>query len=145
MITADDAPKQLSKKLAAVLSEKLEAGVAMNALAHMALGMGTVLGSGESLMCDYVDGSGVHHPSISAYPFIVLKGRPGKIREAVSAAQNTEIKTVDFVNTMTVGSYSDQLARTKSTSNEELDFYGAVFFGDSAHVSEITKKFSLYR
>jgi hypothetical protein len=145
MITAEDAPQQLTKKLAAVLSEKLEPGMAMNALAHMALGMGTVVGPAEGLMCDYVDGSGAHHPSISAYPFIVLKGRPGKIREAIGIAQGAGIKTVDFVNTMTVGSYTEQLTRTKAAKNEDLEFYGAVFFGDFASVNDITKKFSLYK
>ncbi len=37
MLTVNDASQILTKKLVAVLSEKLEAGTAMNALAHMAL------------------------------------------------------------------------------------------------------------
>jgi hypothetical protein len=145
MITADDPPKSLTKKLIAVLNEKLEAGIALNALAHMALGMGTVLGPEEAMMCDYVDAGNGHHPSISAYPFIVLKGRPNKIREAIDAAKNGNIQVVDFTHTMTVGTYVEQLQRTKSTPNAELEFYGAVFYGDAVAVSEITRKFSLYK
>jgi Protein of unknown function (DUF2000) len=145
MITLDDSPKTLEKKLVAVLNEKLEPGVALNALAHMALGMGTVLGPIEAMMCDYVDADHTHHPSISAYPFIVLKGRPTKIREAIDAAKNGNVKVVDFTNTMTVGTYVEQLQRTKSTPNSELEFYGAVFYGDISAVSEITRKFSLYK
>jgi hypothetical protein len=145
MIVAGDAPQTLTKKLVAVLNEKLEAGVALNALAHMALGMGARLGPEQGLMCDYIDASGVSHPSISAYPFIVLKGRPGKIREALELARGKGIEAVDFVNTMTVGGYSEQLHRTKATANAELDFSGIVLFGDVAEVSELTRKFSLYK
>ena len=145
MITAEDAPRILTKKLVAVISDKLEAGTAMNALAHMALGLGTLLGSDEALMCDYKDATGVSHPAISAYPFIILKGRPSKIREAIEISKLQDIRIVDFINTMTVGSYTEQLERTKSTPHQDLEFYGAVFYGETAAVSEITKKFSLFR
>ena len=145
MITVQDDPKILDKKLVAVLNEKLEPGVAMNALAHMALGMGTVLGPDEAMMCDYIDANAAHHPSISAYPFIILKGRPNKIREAIDVARNANIQAVDFTNTMTVGSYVEQLQRTKATPNSELEFYGAVFYGAIDKVSEITRKFSLFK
>lgn len=145
MITAEDQPRTLTKKLVAVVSEKLEAGTAMNALAHMSLGLGTLLGPDEALMCDYRDASGISHPAISAYPYIILQGRPGKIREAVEIAKAQGISTVDFTNTMTVGSYTEQMERTKATNNQDLEFYGAAFFGETAAVSEITKKFSLFR
>lgn len=145
MIVAEDAPKILTNKLVAVVSEKLEAGVAMNALAHMSLGLGTLLGPEEALMSDYKDASGISHQAISAYPFIILKGRPNKIREAVELAKAQNIRTVDFVNTMTVGSYTEQLERTKTVNNQDLEFYGAVFYGETAQISEITKKFSLFR
>ncbi len=117
----------------------------MNALAHMSLGLGTLLGPDEALMCDYKDGSGITHPAISAYPFIILKGRPNKIREAVDLAKARNIRAIDFINTMTVGSYTEQLERTKATNNQDLEFYGAVFYGEIMSVSEITKKFSLFR
>ena len=145
MIIAEDAPKVLTKKLVAVISEKIEIGVAMNAVAHMSLGMGTILGIDESLMCDYVDADGVHHPAISAYPFIILKGRPTKIREALDAAKGKGIVAVDFTSTMTIGSYTEQLARTKTTANAALEFYGMVFFGETEAVSELTRKFSLFK
>ena len=145
MITVEDAAKTLTKKLVAVISDKLEAGTAMNALAHMSLGLGTLLGPEEALTCDYKDGNGISHPAISAYPFIILKGRPNKIREAVELAKAQNIQTVDFVNTMTVGTYTEQLQKTKTANNQDLEFYGAVFYGDTPAVSEITKKFSLFR
>ena len=65
MIKHDDAPITITKKLVAVISDKLTPGVTMNTVAHMALGMGGILGSETALMCDYVDASGTHHPSIN--------------------------------------------------------------------------------
>lgn len=145
MITHGDAPRVLTKKIVAVLNEKLLTGVAMNALAHMALGLGTALGGEEALMCDYVDADGQSHPLISAYPFIILKGRQGKIRDALAAAAMQDIRAVAFTQTMTEGTYIEQLQRTCATLGADLEFYGAVFFGEVAAVSELTRKFSLYK
>lgn len=146
MITLETPAHSLTFKLAAVLNEKLETGTAMNALAHMSLGLGTLLGPDKALMCDYRDGSGISHSSISAYPYIILKGRPGKIREAVELARTqTNITVVDFIHTMTIGSYIDQLAKTAATPSTELEFYGAAFYGETEAVNALTKKFSLFR
>jgi hypothetical protein len=145
MIKAGETHKELTKKLVAVISDKLEAGTAMNALAHMSLGLGSLLGTDEAMMCDYKDADGVSHPAISAYPYIILSGRPNKIRQAVELAKAQNIQAVDFINTMTNGSYAEQLERTKLTVNQDLEFYGAVFYGEVAAVSELTRKFSLYK
>lgn len=145
MITIETPPITLTKKLVAVLSDKIEIGTALNTVAHMSLGMGASLGLDDSNLCDYVDKSGVHHPGISAYPYIILKGRPNKIREAIELAKEKNIRVINFTNTMTVGTYLEQLHRTKETENIGLEFYGAAFYGDIADLSEITKKFSLYR
>ena len=145
MITLETPPLTLSKKLVAVINEKLDIGVALNALAHMSLGLGTILGPDEALMCDYQDADSISHSSISAYPFIVLKGRPSKIREALAAAKTKGIITVDFTNTMTIGSYHDQMVRTKATLHSDLEIYGAVFYGEVSEVSELTRKFSLFK
>jgi hypothetical protein len=145
MITIETPPLELTKKLAVVVSEKIEIGTAMNAVAHMALGMGSLLGPDESLMCDYRDADGISHPFISAYPFIVLKGHPNKIREAIDAAKNCDVKVIDFISSMTIGTYTEQLNRTHALPNADLEFYGAVFFGNTDSVSAITKKFSLYK
>ena len=61
MITAEDTSKVLTKKLVAVVSDKIETGVALNTVAHMSLGMGTILGTDDALMCDYIDADGAHH------------------------------------------------------------------------------------
>jgi len=80
-----------------------------------------------------------------ASPFIVLSANSNKIRTAVHEAREKQIICVDFTNTMTGGTYLEQLENTKKTPEENLTYYGAVFFGPWTDVSELTKKFSLWK
>ena len=81
---------QFSKKLVAVLNEKTETGKSLNALAHMAIGLGAGIQNKEELrLMDYIDADGGKHPNISEIPFIIL--------------------FTDFTNTMTVGTYKEQI------------------------------------
>ena len=132
-------------KLVAVINKSCDPGVAMNALAHMSFGLGQIVDNSKALLCDYVDGDGGPHPAISSMPFIVLSANSNKIRTAVQEARVKNIVCVDFVNTMTGGTYLEQLENTKKTAEEDLSYYGAVFFGPWNEVSELTKKFSLWK
>jgi len=132
-------------KLVAVINKSCEPGVAMNALAHMSFGLGQLVEKDKALLCDYIDASGLSHPAISNMPFIVLSANSNKIRAAVQTARENKIICVDFTNTMTGGTYLEQLENTKKTVEENLTYYGAVFFGPWDEVTELTKKFSLWR
>ncbi|MGE3920043.1 MAG: DUF2000 family protein [Gammaproteobacteria bacterium] len=50
-----------------------------------------------------------------------------------------------FLNTMTGGTYMEQLARTAESPEEQLIYYGCVLCGPWEIVSNITKKFSLWK
>jgi len=133
------------KKLVAVMNGKIEPGVIMNALAHMCIGFGSHIGKEILRLTEYVDADGNSHPHISEMPFIILKANSNKIRNLKESALHYGIGCVDFVNTMTAGTYQEQLERTKVTKEEELTYYGIVLFGDWDKVYELTKKFSLWR
>lgn len=67
--------KPFEKKLVAVINEKTEVGRAINALAHMAVGLrGSVYSKEELRLQDYHDADGGKHPQISDLPFISLRG-----------------------------------------------------------------------
>lgn len=132
-------------KLVAVINKSCDPGVAMNALAHMSFGLGEIVDRDKALLCDYIDKDGTSHPAISSMPFIVLSGNSNKIRAAIQGAKEKNILCVDFTNTMTGGTYLEQLENTKNTKEEDLQYYGAVFFGPWNSVTELTKKFSLWR
>lgn len=136
---------QFSKKLVAVMNEKIESGIIMNALAHMCIGFGSEIGKEPLRLTNYIDGDGESHPSISEMPFMILKANSNKIRTTRKSAREAGIQCVDFTSTMTIGTYLEQLEKTKETKEADLIYYGIVLFGDWEIVSELTRKFSLWR
>lgn len=134
-----------TNKLVAIMNEKIEPGIIMNALAHMTIGFGSEIGKDPLRLTNYIDADGGSHPNISEMPFMILKANSNKIRGLRQAALEAGIKFVDFTNTMTIGTYIEQLERTKQTKEEELIYYGIVLFGDWDKVSELTRKFSLWK
>jgi len=140
---------QFNNKLVAVLNEKIEPGNVMNALAHMCIGLGAELGAemGKEALrpTRYVDADGGVHPFISEMPFMILKANSNKIRGLRKAAEEEKIPFADFTDTMTVGSYLEQIEKTLKTKEDDLIFYGIVLFGNWDRVSELTKKFSLWK
>lgn len=132
-------------KLVAILNKDLEPGVALNALAHMTIGLGADAGK-EILQLDcYKDQNGNNYPNISQIPFIILRGKSNEIRKIVLTALEIGIKHGIFLNTMTGGTYKEQLERTATIQEENLIYYGCVLCGPWNAVSEITKKLSLYK
>ncbi len=132
-------------KLVAVMNEKLETGVVMNALAHMSIGFGASLGEPALRLTNYEDADGGAHSYISEMPFMILKANSNKIRGLRISAKEKGIRFVDFVHTMTEGTYHEQLDKTKQTKDEALIYYGIVLFGPWDIVSELTRKFSLWK
>ncbi|CAM2766532.1 TPA: DUF2000 domain-containing protein [Legionella pneumophila] len=132
-------------KLVAVLNKRIEPGKVMNALAHMCIGLGSVIGEEELRLTDYRDADGGSHPYISEIPFIILCENSNKIR---TLRQNALAKNVffnDFTDTMTVGTYQEQIERTAEVKENDLIYYGIVLFGDWDVVTELTRKCSLWR
>jgi len=127
------------------MNEKIEPGIIMNALAHMCIGFGSVIGEEPLRLTNYIDAEGGSHPNISEMPFMILKANSNKIRALRQAALQAGIKCVDFTDTMTIGSYSEQIERTKQKKEADLIYYGVVLFGSWDKVSELTRKFSLWK
>ena len=136
---------EFQNKLVAVMNKSIEPGKAMNALAHMCIGLGAAIGKAPLRLTDYRDAGNGSHPNISEIPFIILTENSNKIRKLRQAAIDHKIIFNDFTDTMTVGSYQDQIERTRQVKEEDLVYYGIVLFGDWNIVTELTKKFSLWR
>jgi len=131
----------------AVLNKKIETGKLMNALGHMAAGFGASYPDRDELRLDgYIDKDGGKHKNISDNPFIVLAAdNSNKIRTLRNELIASNVPFVDFIDTMTVGTFDEQKARTLETPEEELEYYGIVFFGEKEKLSQLTRKFSLWR
>lgn len=136
---------QFQNKLVAVLNKKIEPGKLMNALAHMCIGLGSAIGKDPLRLTDYQDAEGGSHPHISEIPFIILSENSNKIRKLRQEAITHNIIFNDFTDTMTVGTYQEQIERTKQVKEEDLIYFGIVLFGDWDKVTELTRKFSLWK
>ena len=90
----------------------------------------------------YEDGAGVTHPPISGLSLIVLRAKPGESRKFVQAARQQELLYADFIETMTGGTYLEQLERTKAT--QEPIFYAAGAWAKKSELDPLTKRMSLY-
>lgn len=140
-------PDENSYRFIAILNKKIEIGKLMNALGHMTAGLAGGFGKGtEMCFLQYEDNSGGKHPNISHFPFIVLEAdNSNQVRTVRNEALTRNIIFTDFTSTMTVGTSSQQVARTKETPEGELEYYGICLFGPTEILREFTKKFSLFR
>ncbi|MFI4937952.1 MAG: DUF2000 domain-containing protein [Candidatus Berkiellales bacterium] len=136
---------QFKHKLVAVLNKSIESGKVFNALAHMCIGLGSAVGKEQLRLTDYQDADGGSHPFISEIPFIILAENSNKIRKLRLEAITNNIAFNDFTDTMTVGTYQEQIERTLQTKEENLIYYGIVLLGEWDKVTELTRKFSLWR
>lgn len=132
-------------KLVAVMNKSIEPGKIMNALAHMCIGFGAELGPKALELVDYQDKSNNIYPAISKMPFIILSANSNKINALRKSVIDAQIQYSVFTDTMTVGSYQEQLERTLQTTEEALVYMGIVCFGEWGKLSELTKKFSLWK
>lgn len=133
-----------SNKLVAVMNEKIEAGVIMNALGHACLAFGAEEGKEALNLASYEDADGGSHVC-SKMPFVILKANSNKIRALRMAALDLGLKCIDFIHTMTGGTYVEPLERTKATKEADLIYYGIVLLGDKEKVTELTRKFSFWK
>lgn len=134
-------------KFVILLNKKVAEGSIINACAHMSACL--VERSSPELrekmgFIDYVDGEGNRHP-VSGQSLIVLKAKnSNQIRTTREAAIENAIHYVDFLQSMTVGSYVEQMERTSKLKGEELEYWGIALFGLKEKVDPVTKKFSLW-
>lgn len=137
--------EKFKNKLVAVLNKSIETGKVMNALAHMCIGLGSAIGQEALRLTDYRDADNGSHPFISEIPFIILAENSNKIKKLRNEAIANKLIFNDFTDTMTVGTYKEQIAKTALVQGENLIYYGIVLFGDWDKVTELTRKFSLWR
>jgi hypothetical protein len=131
-------------KLVAIINKEIELGVAMNAIAHLSLALGATLGKEEVFLQENKDASG-NVWAVSGMPYIILRGKSGEIRKALLEAKSEKVIQLAFVETMTGGTWEEQVERTAQLKQEEHTFYAAVLFGPWDVVSRMTKRFSLYK
>lgn len=135
-----------NKKLVVVLKEGLEVGKVMNALAHAMLGFGAGVITKEDVRLNkYEDKEGNLHENISEIGIVILRAGSNKIRTIRNKAKEKNLKFVDFVDTMSIGTYEEEYELTKTKKDEELNYWALILFGNWDDVDDLTGKLSLYK
>ena len=136
-----------AKKIVAVLAEKLERGVALNVLGHLAVSIGAYTEKDIMGKKIILDASGNKHIGISRYPFIITKAKKGKIRQAILLARTKpRVFFVDYPSEMLNTGHDDELVEAIGKKDEaDIEYLGAVFYGKTEEVKKITGKFSLWK
>lgn len=135
------------KKIAAILSTNVEASVALNVIGHLAISIGKYADNeimGKKII---TDNSGIDHLGISRFPFIITKVKPSKLRNAIDKAKaNPNLLVADYPKDMLETRTDEELVEQISNkNNEELEYMGAIIYGNTNDVNEITGKFQLWR
>ena len=135
------------KKIVAVLASNLEVGVALNVIGHLAVSLGAYADPDIMGRKVLVDNSGVEHIGISKYPFIITKVKPGRLKRFVDdARKQDELLLVDYPKQMLTTGHDDELAEEMAKiGNEDIEYLGAVIYGEAGVVSKLTGKFTLWK
>ncbi len=120
----------MAEKIVAVMNKAVPEGKIMNAIAHMFVALGCHDFKTEDFVI-YKDADGIQHYPIAKAPMIILRGNHSKIVAAREQALQQGIICVDFIETMTIGTYQEQLDRTSQIRVQEKQYYGILLKGDA--------------
>lgn len=135
------------KKIVGIVASNVEPEVALNVIGHLAISIGKY--SNEEIMRKPIikDKTGIEHLGISQFPFIITKVKSGKLKNAIDLAkQNPNLLVADYSRDMLDTRIDDELVNSiSSKENNKLEYLGAIIYGDTKDVNEITGKYQLWR
>ena len=136
------------KKIVGIIASNVDAATALNVIGHLAISIGKY--SNDEIMGQKViaDRSGVSHLGIiSKFPFIVTKVRASKLKNAIDIARaNPKLLVADYPKDMLDTRTDDELVASIAAKDEaDLEYLGAIIYGDTEDVNAITGKYQLWR
>lgn len=135
------------KKIVGIIATNVDASVALNVIGHLSIAIGKY--SEKEIMGKPIitDKSGIEHMGISRFPFIVTKVKPSKLFAAIEKAKsNPNLLVADYPKDMLETRTDDELvASISSKENNQLEYLGAIIYGSTKEVNEITGKFQLWK
>lgn len=135
------------KKIVGILASNVEPSIALNVIGHLAVSIGKYSDNEIMGAPTIKDKSGMAHLGISKFPFIITKVKQGKLKATIDIAKkNPNLLVADYPKDMLDTRTDDELvASINSKENDKLEYLGAIIYGDTKDVNEITGKFQLWR
>jgi len=135
------------KKIVGIIATNVDVSIALNVIGHLAIAIGKYSDSEIMGQPIITDKSNINHLGISQFPFIVTKVKAGKLRTAIDKAKaNPNLLVADYPKDMLDTRTDDELvASISNKENEQLEYLGAIIYGNTDDVNEITGKFQLWK
>lgn len=135
------------KKIVGIIATNVEVKIALNVIGHLAVAIGKYTDSeimGQPILKDK---SGISHLGISKFPFIITKVKAGKLKSAIEKAKsNPNLLVADYPKEMLETRTDEELVTAiVKKENEQLEYLGAIIYGSTKDVDEITGKFQLWK
>ena len=133
-----------SKKIVGILSNGLSAGLASNALGHLAFSAGHYADDSWMGRKIHTDAKGQEHTGISRYPFVVLGANEDQIKQIVEKVNEIpEVSLVDYPQEMFDTGHDDELSKAISKA-KKMTYHAVVLVGPSKSIDKLTKDLQLY-
>lgn len=134
-------------KIVGIVAANVDPATALNVVGHLAIAIGKYSDSeimGKALI---TDNSGVKHLGISKFPFIITKVKPGKLKTTIEKAKEMPgLLVADYPRDMLDTRTDEDLVESISGKNhDDLEYLGAIIYGKTKDIDEITGKFQLWR
>ncbi len=129
-----------------VLNKRYEIGRLLNAVGHIALGLGAdAIDRSKLDIQDYRDADGGSYPHISYHPVIVLKADNGNhLRRLRHELEKSGLPFACFVDSMIEGGSPAQVRATAQTHADDLDYVAVCTFGPTGLLKSLTRRFRLF-
>ena len=123
-------------KLALVIDNTLEVGLAANTAAVLTLSVGAQ--HPELIGADLTDGSGQPHIGITNIPIPILGADSATITGLVQKLQGKGVELVSFSKiAQSIHSYDEYASRLKETPGEDIEYSGIAIFGPTKAVNSL--------
>lgn len=135
------------KKIVGILATNVDAATSLNVIGHLSIAIGKY--SDKEIMGEPIitDKTNIEHMGISRFPFIVTKVKAGKLKTAIEKAKsNPNLLVADYPKEMLETRTDEELVKAiNKKENEQLEYMGAIIYGNTKDVDEITGKFQLWK
>ena len=135
------------KKIVGVIATNVPPKIALNIIGHLSISIGKYSNieiMGKNIITDK---SGINHLWISKFPFIITKVKASKLKIVINKAkENSNLLVADYPRDMLETRTDEDLINSISRKeNDQLEYLGAVIYGKTEDVNEITGKFQLWK